>query len=90
MSSKREQRVERRPWTAESERAFTDNAIERGPAACRPALREYAGWLEEERGLGLGSIPVRVASARDLVAAVAQGATTLACLPSITFPHREV
>jgi integrase/recombinase XerD len=78
MSSKQEQLVERRPWTPDSERAFTDNAIERAPATCRPALREYARWLEEERGLGLGSITVRVASARELVAAVADGETTIA------------
>lgn len=78
MSNKPKQLVERRPWTPESERGFTGNAVARAPAACQPSLREYARWLEEERGLRLGSITLRVASVRSFVAAVANGEATVA------------
>jgi integrase len=78
MSNKHKQLVKRRPWTPESERALTINAIERAPAACQPALLEYARWLGEERGLRAGSITLRVTSARAFVAAVANGEATVA------------
>ena len=78
MSSKQRQFVKHRPWTPESEREFTRNAIQRAPAACQPALREYALWLEQERGLRVGSITVRVASARSFLRAMTNGETTVA------------
>ena len=78
MSSKQGQVVQRRPWTPESERELTGNAIQRAPAACQGALREYARWLEEERGLGPGSITLRVASAKSFVCAVTTGEATVA------------
>ena len=78
MSSKQGQFVPRRPWTPESERELTGNAIQRAPAACQGALREYARWLEEERGLGPGSITLRVASAKSFVCAVTTGEATVA------------
>jgi integrase/recombinase XerD len=78
MSRKHGPLVRRRPWTPESEREFTRNTIARAPAACRAALREYALWLEEDRGLRLGSITLRVASARSFVSAVTRGEATVA------------
>jgi integrase/recombinase XerD len=78
MSSKQEQAVQHRPWTPESEREFTANAIQGAPAACQAALREYALWLEEDRGLRPGSITLRVASARSFVCAVTKGEATVA------------
>jgi integrase len=78
MNSKQEQVVQHRPWTPESERKLTGNAIERAPAACQPALHEYALWLEEERGLRAGSITVRVTSAKSFVCAVTTGEPTVA------------
>jgi integrase/recombinase XerD len=81
MSSKHVQLVPHRPWTPESEREFTRNAIAHAPAACQATLREYALWLEEDRGLRPGSITVRVASARSFVRAVTRAeATTAAAL----------
>lgn len=77
MSSKQEQVIERRPWTPDSERKFTDNAIRGAPAACQAALHEYARWLEEERGLQPGSITLRVASARSFVCAVTKDEGTV-------------
>lgn len=70
--------VERRPWTADSDREFTRNAIRSAPEPCRAALREYALWLEQERGLGRGSITVRVASARCFVGSVTKGKVSVA------------
>jgi integrase len=78
MNSEQERIVIRQPWTAESEREFTRHAIERAPAVCRAALREYAHWLEEERGLRPGSITVRVASASSFVVAVTKDRVTVA------------
>lgn len=78
MNRKQGQLVERRPWAPESERQFTRNAIERAPAGCQEALREYALWLEEERGLRAGSITVRVASVGPFVCAVTHGEVVVA------------
>ncbi len=77
MSTQQEQFVKRRPWTPESEREFTRNAIQRAPAVCQLALREFARWLEEERGLRPASITLRVASVRSFVAAVTHGESTV-------------
>ena len=70
MTYDRQQR-EHAPWTPESERRYTRAAIFRARAASRPVLQEFGGWLEE-RGLGLGSIKVRIASARTFVDWVAR------------------
>jgi hypothetical protein len=78
MSSTQEQCVRHRPWTPESEREYTGHAIERAPAACQGALREYARWLEENRDLRPGSVTLRVASARSFVGAVTTGGATVA------------
>lgn len=56
------------PWTPEkSERADAQTAIGQARRESRPALRRFAVWLESERGLALGSITVRIASARRFV-----------------------
>lgn len=78
MKSEQKRVVGRQPWTADSERGFTRNAIDHAPAVCQAALREYALWLEEERGLRPGSITVRVASARSFVVAVTKDEVTVA------------
>lgn len=63
--------VERRPWRAvESQRAYTRHQIAAAPARWRRSLSEFATWLEQERGLALSSITVRVGSARVFVGAL--------------------
>jgi len=58
----------KKPWRAErSERDYARNQITAAPASWRRCLRGFATWLEQERGLALSSITVRVASARAFV-----------------------
>ena len=60
--------VRRMPWrAAESQRAYTNHRIAAGPASWRRCLRSFATWLEQDRGLALSSITVRVSSARVFV-----------------------
>jgi integrase len=54
----------RRAWTPEAEREYTRSAISAMTMPVRPALRAFAAWLEHERRLALGSITVRIQSAR--------------------------
>lgn len=62
--------VKRKPWrAAETERDYTRNQIAAAPTSWRRCLREFATWLEQDRGLALSSITVRVASARAFVEA---------------------
>lgn len=62
-------------WSSESECVYTSRIIERASAGNRPMLRAFAGWLKT-RGLGPGSITVRVGSASSFVDAVTAGAGT--------------
>ncbi len=55
---------ESRPWGPETQSRYTENAIRRAPEDCQAALREFAQWLEEVRGLAQGSVTLRVSSAR--------------------------
>jgi integrase/recombinase XerD len=65
----------KRPWSSESESVYTSRIIERASAGNRPMLRAFAGWLKT-RGLGPGSITVRVGSASSFVDAVTAAAGT--------------
>jgi integrase/recombinase XerD len=59
-------RQRRRPWTPESERRYAEAAISSAAPTSRSTLRRFAQWLEQ-RGLALGSITIRVTSARSFV-----------------------
>lgn len=50
------------PWSPDSQRNYTRATIERATAGNRPTLKAFADWLEC-RGLGLGSVTVRIGSA---------------------------
>lgn len=65
----RQKQQMRRAWTPEAEREYTCNAISAMATPARPTLRAFAVWLEHERGLDLGSITVRIQSARWFVEA---------------------
>lgn len=65
-------RRQRRPWTPESERGYAAAAISSAAPTSKPTLRRFAQWLEQ-RGLTLGSITVRVTSARSFVDWVSKG-----------------
>jgi len=67
----------RDPWTPESEREYTDAAIQGARLRNQEVLREFADWLER-RGLCQGSITVRIASARVFVDRVTRGARSVA------------
>lgn len=65
--------VKRKPWRAgESQRVYTHHQIAATPPSWRRCLRGFATWLEQERGLALSSITVRVASARVFVEALGE------------------
>lgn len=70
-------RRQRRPWVPESERGYAAAAISSAAPTSRPTLRQFAQWLEQ-RGLTLGSITVRVASARSFIDRVSKGAQSAA------------
>ena len=70
-------RRQRRPWTPESERGYAEDAISKAAPTSRPTLRRFAQWLEQ-RGLTLGSITVRVTSARSFVDRVSKEAPSAA------------
>jgi site-specific recombinase XerD len=55
----------RKPWrAAASERHYTRNQIAAAAASWQRLLRGFATWLEQDRGLALSTITVRVTSAR--------------------------
>lgn len=59
-----------RPWRGDASlRNYIGNVIEEAPAAWRRCLRAFAVWLEEERGLAVSSVELRVRSARVFVEA---------------------
>lgn len=70
-------RRQRSPWTLESERSYAEAAISKAAPTSRPTLHRFGQWLEQ-RGLTLGSITVRVTSARSFVDWVSKGATSAA------------
>lgn len=81
-------RYESVPWSPESQRKYTRATIEKAGADNRLALRAFADWLEW-RGLGLGTVTVRIGSACLFVDWVTASAETT-CAPafgSLT-PHR--
>jgi integrase/recombinase XerD len=59
----------RTPWSPESVQRYTRKRIGRASAGNRPTLRAFATWLES-RGLGPGSVAVRLGSACQFVDAV--------------------
>lgn len=73
-------RNERVPWSPESQRQYTRATIESAKAANRPGLKAFAGWLEC-RGLGLGTVTVRIGSACQFVDWVTASAETT-CVPA--------
>jgi integrase len=54
-------------WTPASQGIYTQNQIEKACAGNRPTLRMFADWLAEVRGLGPGTITLRLNSARTFV-----------------------
>jgi integrase/recombinase XerD len=59
-----------RTWTSATQREYTRSAILATVMSARPALRAFAEWLEHERRLELGSITVRIQSARWFIEAI--------------------
>jgi len=66
-------RRKRSAWTAQSEAGYQRDRIERAWAGNRPTLDAFAEWLAKDRGLGSGSITVRLHSACSFVDAVSGG-----------------
>ena len=66
-----------RPWGPERQREYTSNSIRKAAQPCRAVLRDYAHWLEHERGLAVGTITGRVTSARYFVGVFAAGHPSL-------------
>jgi len=56
-----------------SQRQYTQNVISRAPAPCRRVLGGFARWLEDDWRLALGTITVRVGSAKSFLEAVCPG-----------------
>lgn len=67
------QRIERGPWRPERVSEYAADQVARAPNAHRVALQEFSDWLRESRGLCMGSIVVRLRSARAFLAWVADG-----------------
>ena len=67
---KKEAKKSRLAWSPESQGAYTRRAIEKACAGNRSTLRSFADWLAKSRGLGPGSITVRLGSACSFVDAV--------------------
>lgn len=74
-------RNEKSAWSPGSQRIYTRRTIARACAGNRPTLRAFAGWLKT-RGLGPGSITVRIGSACAFVDSVTASAGT-ACVQAI-------
>lgn len=66
-------------WSPESQVTYTRRRIERACSGNRPTLRAFADWLVRERGLGPGSVTVRLSSTCCFVDAVTAGAGTTTC-----------
>ncbi len=63
-------RERKQVWSLASQATYTRRRIDRAYAGNRPALRAFADWLAEVRGLAPGSITVRLGSACSFVDAV--------------------
>lgn len=63
-------------WSLETEAHYTARRIDRASRGSRPTLRAFAEWLAKDRGLGQGSITVRIGSAGSFVDAVTTSAGT--------------
>lgn len=72
-----------KPWTPESDRRYTKQQIERARPECRRVLREFARWVELDRGLTLGSIELRVRSAKVFLDAITRGQTCRAAIRAL-------
>ncbi len=58
----------RRVWTpAETERDYVQNAIRAAPPPTRAVLWAFARWLEDARGVALGTVVGRIQSAREFL-----------------------
>lgn len=58
------------PWRGDASlREYTSNVIKAAPSPWRRCLLSFAIWLEEERGLAVSSVELRVRSARAFVEA---------------------
>ena len=77
---------ERAVWSPTSEHRYMLRTIERASAANQSALRAFAVWLAETRGLQAGSITVRIGSACSFVDAVTarMGETCAQAFQSLT------
>jgi integrase len=73
-------------WSPESQRIYTRQRIEKACAGNRPTLTAFADWLAEVRGLGPGTITVRLGSACSFVDAVTTraGATCARAFQSLS------
>lgn len=81
----------RRVWTPETYRYYVRSAIAAVSSATHPVLRSFASWLEHDRNLVLGTVCVRVESARWFVEAACKRAraTGVRALRSLTARHVE-
>jgi integrase/recombinase XerD len=74
MMSNRYRRQSPRPWKpVVSQRQYTKNVISRASAPYRRVLGGFARWLEDDWRLALGTITVRVGSAKSFLEAVCPG-----------------
>src|SRR5262245_21147525 len=63
-------------WSPDTQGIYTDRTISKARAENRSALRAYADWLAKDRGLGPGTITVRLGSICLFVDAVTAGVET--------------
>lgn len=89
--SESKKRRSNQTWSPESERRYTQNLIERAVCADQAVLAEFAEWLEETRGVCLGTITVRLGSTCTFVGWVRGGAggTSAECLSSLSCARVE-
>lgn len=73
-------------WSPESQGIYTRRTIEKALARNRPTLRAFADWLAKCRGLGPGTITVRLGSACSFVDSVTArtGVTRARAFKSLT------
>src|SRR5215510_13489150 len=83
---KKEAKKSRLAWSPESQSVYTHRTIEKARAGNRPTLRAFADWLAKSRGLGPGSITIRLGSACSFVEAVTvrAGVTCVRAFRSLT------
>jgi integrase/recombinase XerD len=82
--SGRRQRMAAKPWGPESLRRRVERIVAGAAPRVRPVLREFAHWLEAERGLTLGSVAVRIHSVKSFAEALARRGSVLAGLATMT------